>query len=196
MPFTTDKIYLTDGGLETVLIFEHGFDLPEFASFPLINDEKGVKVLHDYYLPFIEAAKQNGMGFILESPTWRASQAWADKLGYTSYALYEANTSCISLLKTLRDAHTTDNFPMLISGCIGPYGDGYIVGEELSAGEAKAYHRHQVASFKTSGVDMITAITMTNIPEAIGIVKAAEAAKIPVVISFTVETDGTLPKWG
>jgi S-methylmethionine-dependent homocysteine/selenocysteine methylase len=193
MLLSSDKLYLTDGGLETVLIFEHGYELPHFASFPLVNDEKGAKILHDYYLPYIKAAKDNGMGFILESATWRASHDWAVKLEVNDAELHDANVNSINLLKLLQNQHATDDCPMVVSGCVGPRGDGYVAGDIMSVDEAKTYHGVQIGSFKSAAVDMVTAITMTNIPEAIGVTEAAQAVNLPMVISFTVETDGTLP---
>jgi S-methylmethionine-dependent homocysteine/selenocysteine methylase len=61
----------------------------------------------------------------------------------------------------------------------------------MTAEEAEAYHAVQIASL--NGADTVTALTMTYADEAIGIVRAARKAGLPVVVSFTVETDGRLP---
>ena len=82
---------------------------------------------------------------------------------------------------------------MVISGCVGPRGDGYDPGQLMSEADAEAYHRQQISAFGETDADLVTAITMTNTPEAIGLVRAARACGLPVVIAFTVETDGRLP---
>ena len=82
---------------------------------------------------------------------------------------------------------------MPISGLLGPRGDGYVPGDVMSADEAAEYHGTQLATFADTDADLVTAITMTNVAEAIGIVAAAASLEMPVVIGFTVETDGRLP---
>ncbi|MQV22394.1 homocysteine S-methyltransferase [Sinorhizobium meliloti] len=186
-------MFLTDAGIETTLIFQGGLDLPHFAAFHLLRDEQGTQALRDYYRRHAEIARKNGVGFILESATWRASPDWGDRLGYSVAALDEANRKAIALLHELRTELETDRSPMIISGCIGPRGDGYDPGKVMSPQEAQAYHARQIGVFAEVGVDLVTAITMTNTNEAIGVTRAAQAAGLPAVISFTVETDGRLP---
>jgi S-methylmethionine-dependent homocysteine/selenocysteine methylase len=188
-----DRIFLTDGGLETTLIFEHGFALPEFASFTLLKDKKGRAAMYDYYLPYIDLAKQNQFGFILEGSTWRASQDWGKKLGYNAYDLEKANFEGIELLARLRQTHENDTTPMLISGCIGPRGDGYTPAAKMDPWEAQQYHTIQIQTLSRTEADLISAFTINYTEEAIGITRAAQQFDIPVVISFTLETDGRLP---
>ncbi|HAC60254.1 MAG TPA: homocysteine S-methyltransferase [Rhodobiaceae bacterium] len=184
---------LTDGGLETTLVFHNGIDLPFFAAFDLLKDEAGTETLRDYYRLHANIALQAGTGFILESPTWRASPDWGTKLGYSPNALDAANRVAIRLMHELRDELESERSPMVISGCIGPRGDGYDPGRVMNAEEAADYHAPQIRIYAEEGADLITAITMTNIPEATGVARAAAAAGMPVAISFTVETDGRLP---
>lgn len=184
---------LTDGGLETTLVFHNGIDLPFFAAFDLLKDEAGTETLRDYYRLHANIALQAGTGFILESPTWRASPDWGTKLGYSPNALDAANRVAIRLMQELRDELESERSPMVISGCIGPRGDGYDPGRVMNAEEAADYHAPQIRIYAEEGADLITAITMTNIPEATGVARAAAAAGMPVAISFTVETDGRLP---
>ncbi len=193
LPLALDEIFLTDGGLETTLIFVKGFDLPEFAAFTLLNQTNGYQVLHDYYLPYIRVAKQKGLGFILESPTWRASIAWGEKLGFNTHDLRQVNQTAISMLKELRDEFEDKKTKMLISGCMGPKGDGYEVNLKSSISEAKEYHLEQIATFKETHADLVSAYTMNYVEEAAGIALAAKSIDMPVVISFTTETDGILP---
>ena len=193
LPQLDGGLFLTDGGIETTLIFHDKLELPHFAAFHLMKDASGRASLHKYYARYAEIARKGSFGFILESPTWRANSDWGDKLGYSEVALAAANRDSIALMQELRDEFETVRSPMVISGCVGPRGDGYDPGQVMSAEEAEAYHATQSGTFSKAGVDMVTAITMTNVNEAIGITRAAQAAGVPAVISFTVETDGRLP---
>ena len=193
LPQLAGRLFLTDGGIETTLIFHDGLDLPYFAAFHLLRASKGREALARYYEPYIALAKEDGLGFILESPTWRASSDWGDKLAYSSDEMIAVNRDSIRLMLDLRAQHETERTPIVVSGCVGPRGDGYDPGQVMTATDAQAYHAHQIGAFATAGADMVTAITMTNANEAIGVVRAAVAAKMPVVISFTLETDGRLP---
>jgi S-methylmethionine-dependent homocysteine/selenocysteine methylase len=193
LPQLNGDLFLTDGGIETTLIFHEGLDLPSFAAFHLLKDEQGTEALRRYFVRHAAIARQHGVGFILESATWRASSDWGDKLGYSRRALAEANRKAIALLHELRLDLETERSPMVISGCVGPRGDGYDPGAIMSPAEAEAYHAVQIRTFAETEADLVTAITMTNAHEAIGVTRAARAAGMPVVISFTVETDGKLP---
>jgi len=42
LPQPSGRPFLTDGGLETTLIFHENMDLPEFAAFPLVTHGEGV----------------------------------------------------------------------------------------------------------------------------------------------------------
>lgn len=193
LPQLSDTPFITDGGLETTLIFHHGYDLPEFAAFDLLKYPVGYKTLRQYYLDYIKVAEKSRVGFILESPTWRASRDWGAKIGYDPKDLEEINRTSIALLKEIRDEHETDQNKMVISGCIGPRGDGYNVADKMTAVEAEQYHYEQIRTLGKAGVDLVSAFTINYTEEAIGITRAAVFQGIPVVISFTVETDGRLP---
>lgn len=193
LPQLDGRLFLTDGGIETTLIFHEELDLPYFAAFHLLKDEKGTAALREYYRRHAAIAREKGTGFILESATWRASADWGEKLGYSPPALDQANRKAIVLLHELRRELETDGSPMVISGCVGPRGDGYDPGTVMSPNEAEAYHARQIRVFAKADADLITAITMTNTSEAIGVARAAKRAGMPAVISFTVETDGRLP---
>jgi len=184
--------FLTDGGLETDLIFNRGIDLPEFAAFDLLKDEEGKAALREYYEPYIGLAREHGMGFIYGTPTWRASPDWGEQIGYSLEQLEEVNRTGVSLGSELR-AQAGDDVTVLISGVVGPQGDGYSPDSLMTAAEAQKYHAWQIGVFADAGVDTVDAMTITYPDEAIGIVKAASEAGLPVCISFTVETDGRLP---
>lgn len=188
-----DSVFLTDAGLETDLIFNHGIDLPLFASITLLASPEGVAALEDYFRGFLDLAVRKKCGVVLESATWRASPDWAEPLGYSGAELDSLNSAAIALLQRLRDEYLAQLPAIVISGCIGPRGDGYDPGKIMSVDEAQAYHSHQISKLVAAGADQVSAITMTNVPEAIGIARATSALSVPVAISFTVETDGRLP---
>lgn len=193
LPHESDQLFLTDGGLETSLIFLEGEDLPLFAAFTLLRDGAGREKLKTYFRPYAELAVANRSGFLLESPTWRANPDWAAQLGYSATALDAANREAIEIMHELAAEYQTPASPFLISGCIGPRGDGYVAENAMTVEEAGRYHSRQIQTFADAGADMVSAITMTNAEEALGIVHAAQDTGIACVISFTVETDGRLP---
>jgi S-methylmethionine-dependent homocysteine/selenocysteine methylase len=193
LPQLADKLFLTDSGMETTFVFHEGIDLPCFASFDLLKNEDGTARTRAYYERHIAMAKRNGLGFVLESPTWRANPDWGRKIGYSEEALADMNRRAIGLMADLRRAHESARSPMVISGNIGPRGDGYRVEHAMTVREAQDYHGWQIAIFRDTVADMVSAFTLNYVEEAVGIVRAAKAAGMPVVISFTLETDGRLP---
>jgi S-methylmethionine-dependent homocysteine/selenocysteine methylase len=193
LPQLTDVPFLTDGGIETTLIFHDGLELPHFAAYDLLTRDGGPEALRRYFEPYARIARERGVGIVLESATWRANPDWAQRLGHSSVELAELNRRAVRLLEEIRAEYETDETPVVISGCVGPRGDGYVVGETMTAEEAEAYHGEQIETFAGTAADLVTAITMTYADEAIGIVRAARSAGLPVVVSFTLETDGRLP---
>ena len=189
LPQLSGSVFIADGGMETTLIFRDGFDLPHFAAFTLLDDERGRAGLRAYYEPYLQVAREHGVGVVLDTPTWRANPDWGALLGYTPEELDDVNRRAVGLLDELRGGGAN----VLISGCVGPRGDGYVAGELMSADEAERYHSRQIGTFGASGADLVSAITMTYAEEAVGIARAAAAAGVAVVLSFTVETDGRLP---
>ena len=188
-----DQPFLTDAGLETDILFNRGIDLPHFASITLLRTEEGGQALRDYFQGFLELAKRMASGIILESATWRASSDWTAPLGLSQAELDALNHEAICMLIGLRESYQSVVPQIIVSGCIGPRGDGYDPGKIMSVAEAEAYHAHQASVLVAAGADMLTGITMTNVPEAIGLARAAKALEAQVAISFTVETDGRLP---
>jgi S-methylmethionine-dependent homocysteine/selenocysteine methylase len=193
LPMLTGAPFLSDGGLETTLMFHEGLELPHLAAFHLLRDMAAVQAMRRYYRQHAGIARAHGTGFILETNTWRASPDWGRRLGYTDEALAAANRAAVALVGGIRDELEVPGAPLVISGAIGPRGDGYAAGELMGSDEARDYHRWQLGVFVGTVVDVVTAHTMTNAPEAAGIALAARDLGLPVVISFTVETDGRLP---
>jgi S-methylmethionine-dependent homocysteine/selenocysteine methylase len=182
--------WVTDGGLETDLLFNHDVDLREFASFPLLDDPAGRALLEAYYAQYAAVAAAAGVGLLLETPTWRANPDWAARLGYDAPALDRANRAAVELVRRAPASQVVDE--VLVSGVVGPRGDGYVAAG-ADADEAAGYHDGQVASFAAAGVDLVHAMTLTEPAEAVGVVRAARSHGLPVAVSFTVETDGRLP---
>lgn len=193
LPQLAGDFFMTDGGIETTLIFLEGQDLPHFAAFDLLKAPEGEGVLRKYFLTYAELARRFNTGLILETATWRANPDWGDKLGYSKDALAEVNVRAVGLIEEIRGRYETPETPIVISGCVGPRGDGYIADRAMSEKEAEDYHHLQIETFAGTAADLVTAITMNYAEEAVGLARAAKRANMPVVISFTVETDGRLP---
>ena len=192
LPQLSGETFITDGGMETTLIFNEGIALPDFASFILLEDPTGIEVLRAYYTSYLEIAAEHGVGIVLDTPTWRANPDWGDRLGYSAAELADVDRRGVALLEEVR-ATAGGVTHVVISGCIGPRGDGYRVDNEMTTEEAQRYHEPQVATFADTAADLVSALTLTYAGEAVGVARAAQNAGIPSVISFTVETDGRLP---
>jgi len=191
LQLTSTRPFLTDGGLETTLVFVDGIDLPDFAAFPLLDSDAGRGALRRYYSSYLDLAERHGAGFVIDTPTWRANLDWGARLGYDPIRLAAVNRRAVEFVTALTDERK--GLQRVVNGVIGPRGDGYVVGATMSASEAAAYHGLQARAFAEAGAEMISAITMTYAEEAIGIARAAASVSLPAVISLTVETDGRLP---
>jgi homocysteine S-methyltransferase len=187
------RTLMTDGGMETTLIFHQDVILPGMAAFTLLKDEAGTNILRGYYERYAALARTHGMGFMLESPTWRANRDWAERLGYDAKMLADANRQGVGLMLEIRDRHEERGRPFLVSGNIGPRGDGYVPDSMMTPEQARAYHSVQVETFAGTDADLVSGFTLNYVNEAVGVVQAARDHNMPVVISFTVETDGRLP---
>jgi S-methylmethionine-dependent homocysteine/selenocysteine methylase len=193
LPQIAGTPFITDGGLETTLVFQERIDLPAFAAFPLVLTEAGRSTLERYFVPYLNEAISRNTGFVPDTATWRANPDWGRKLGYGPEALREANRQAVEFAADLRNAYATSSAPIVVNGVIGPRGDGYVVADTMSPAAAQEYHRLQMEAFRDGDTDMVSAVTMTYADEAIGIARAASDAGLPVAVSFTVETDGRLP---
>jgi len=193
LPQLGDRLFMTDGGLETWLVFHEGIDLPAFAAFDVLKDQAGVEIMRRYFERYTSLAQAHGLGLLLDAPTWRANADWGAGIGYDEAALADANRKSVGLMLELRAAHETPGTPIVVSGVIGPRGDGYVVDRRMTREEATAYHDSQIGILADTDADMVTAYTLNYVDEAIGVAAAAQHHAIPVAISFTVETDGRLP---
>ncbi len=191
LPQMGAPLFLTDGGLETTLVFHFGLDLPDFAAFPLLDTPDGRDALAQYYSPYFDAATRAGVGIIVDTPTWRANPDWAARSGYDVAGVTAVNGRAVAFVRGLADARS--DVVTVVSGAIGPRGDGYVVDATMDSAEAAKYHDVQIRALADAGADLVTALTMTHVEEAIGIAQAARECNVPCVVSFTVETDGKLP---
>lgn len=192
-PFpSTDTVVVTDAGLETWLVFDRGIELPAFAAYPLAGTDEGRALLAEYYAHYVAIAEEIGAACLLEAPTWRANPDWAATLGHDRAALADLIAAAVAVPDDLRGGWTHDE-PFLVGGAVGPHGDGYRIDAAMSVDEAADYHSFQVACMAATPIDVVTAMTICYSEEAIGIVRAAREHALPVVVSFTVETDGRLP---
>jgi S-methylmethionine-dependent homocysteine/selenocysteine methylase len=192
LPQLGDQVFVTDGGLETAMVFIEGIDLPEFAAYDMLRTAEGEETLLRFYRPYMDLVREHQVGLLLETPTWRASRDWGAKIGDDPGTLADLNRRAVALMERLRAEFAAD-LPVVISGQMGPRGDGYQPDKLMSADQARDYHAEQVATFADTAVDMVSALTLNYVDEAIGVTRAAMAAGLPVCISFTVETDGQLP---
>jgi len=183
---------VTDAGLETWLIFDRGVDLPEFAAYPLAATPDGRALLDEYYAHYLGIAEGVGAHLVLETHTWRANPVWAARLGHDRAALGAYLDAGVEVVARLRDRVTRDA-SFLVSGSVGPRGDGYVLGDLMDADAAAEYHEFQIAHMATAGVDLVTAMTLGYVDEAVGVLRAAATVGVPAVVAFTVETDATLP---
>jgi len=193
LPQLADDLFLTDGGLETVLIFHQGFELPEFAAFVLLDSDEGRQALRSYFRAYADIARDQGVGCILESMTYRASEDWGAKLGLSAEQIADRNRRSIALLEEIRSEYEGEIPHVVISGCLGPRYSGYHAEDRMTAAESAAYHQPQIATFRETAADMVAAYTLPYVAEGAGVAMAARQEGMPVVISFTVETDGRLP---
>ena len=176
--------YLTEGGQETELMYGYGFDLPQFALFPLLDDPAAVTRLTSMYQAVLEVAVRHEMGVVLGGLDYRASPDWAGLLGLDAAALAKYQRRSVDFLRQV-SAPYRDRLPhILIVGTVGPQGDAYERNERVTADSAETYHAVQVATLAAAGVDVVLAMTFTSADEAIGVVRAARAQRLPVIVSF------------
>ena len=182
-------IAVTDGGLETVMVFKEGLDLPHFAAFPLLKSDRGREALRRYFGSFLAVADDADRPFVLDTPTWRANRDWGAALGLSAAELAKANADAVHFVR-----HLVGERPgVTIEGVVGPRADGYVVAERMNAAEAAEYHSDQIGTFREEGVGRVAAVTFNYVDEATGFVLAASDLGVAAVVSFTVETDGRLP---
>lgn len=193
LPQLSGDMFLTDAGLETDLIFNHGVEIREFAAHTLLPSSEGRAAVTRYFEGFLDLAKERNAGFILDSATWKAHTHWARDLGTDPVELRAANEESIRFISELRDRYSQNAKPIVLNAIVGPCGDAYRPEIAISTDQAEAYHAEQLGWLAETEADMVTAATFNQASEAAGLARAARSTGLPAVVSFTVETDGALP---
>jgi homocysteine S-methyltransferase len=186
------RIYLTEGGSETEVMYKYGFELPEFAMFPLLDNPDAVATMRQMYRSYLDVVAKHGMCALIGGLDYRASPDWGELLGYSSEGLSEANLACINFLNELATEYKSDIPEILIQGLIGPRGDAYEQNKTITENEAEDYHSVQLQTLKKANVDLALAATFNNIPESIGIARAAEKIGVPLGISLSLDSSSKL----
>jgi homocysteine S-methyltransferase len=184
---------ITDGGIETHIIFNMGVELPHFSAFPLNDSATGRDLIRRYYRDYLPVARAAGRGFLFATDSWRASPDWADRIGYDRALLKQNNVTSVALCAELAEEFTAAGVESAIAAVLGPRRDAWQYDARMTVTEAIDYHSPQVEAFAGTAATSLHAYTLNNAPEGIGIARSAQQAGLPVVLSFTVETNGALP---
>ena len=191
-PQKEGRYYLSEGGSETEIMYKYGFDLPQFAMFPLLDIPEAVSKMQGMYHSYLDVVAKHGMCALIGGLDYRASPDWGDLLGYSPEGLSEANHKAINFLREIADEYVSDIPEILIQGLIGPRGDAYERNQSITENEAEDYHSVQLTTLKDADVDLALAITFNNIPESIGVARAAEKIGVPLAISLTLDSSSKL----
>ena len=186
------RFYLTEGGTETEIMYKHGFELSHFAMFPLLDNPDAVSTMREMFRSYLEVAAKHGMCALMGGLDYRASPDWGELLGYSPDGLAEANLRSIDFLRDIAKEYESDIPEILIQGLIGPRGDAYERNETITANEAEDYHSIQLETLKKADVDLALAITFSNVPESIGVARAAAQIGVPLGLSLTLDSTSKL----
>ncbi|WP_328858470.1 homocysteine S-methyltransferase family protein [Williamsia herbipolensis] len=184
---TLGLTYLTEGGPETEISYEHGFDLPHFVMFGLLDDDRAVAVLRGMYERYLDVAVRHGFGVLMAGVDYRASPDWAALLGFSSRQLADLQLRAIDFLREVAEPRRAEVPALLYAGVVGPRFDAYDPARQITAVESQAYHSEQIATLARAGVDLVQTLTLSSIPEAVGVCRAAARAGLPVSVSFTLD---------
>jgi homocysteine S-methyltransferase len=179
--------YLTEGGQETEIMYKYGFELPEFAMFPLLDNPKAVAELRGMYGRYLDTAARHGFGVVMGGLDYRASPDWASLLGYSAESLADMQLRAIDFLRDVAKPYEAAVPALMIAGIIGPRGDAYQQNKTITAEEAEDYHSVQLATLAQARVDLVEAMTFNGVPEVVGLARAAARAELPLCVSFTLD---------
>lgn len=185
-------LYLTEGGQETELMYKHGHDLPEFALYPMLDDPAAVSDLTDMYRRYLTVAAEHGFVPLMGGLDYRASPDWGAKLGYSLPQLAEFQLRSLDFLCSVAEPFRADLPEVLVAGVVGPRGDAYGHEHTMDADEAEDYHGVQLATLRQAEVDLVSGLTFADVPEAVGLARAAASAGLPLSVSFMVDRTGRL----
>jgi homocysteine S-methyltransferase len=192
---TSPKPFLTECGMETTLVYKDKVHLPCFSSLPLVDTDSGRNLISHYYNSYISIAAAAGTGIVLDTRTWRGSTPWAKPMGLSTDKLLELNRAAVRLAKEARNSAMggENNIPIVISGTMGPLRDAYEdTSGVITLEDAREGYREQVGVLADAGVDLLALFTVTNLNEAVAVVELAREVRLPVVVSFSIESDGRL----
>ncbi len=186
------RFYLSEGGTETELMYKYGFELPHFAMFPLLNNPDAVLKMKEMLRSYLDVAAKHKICALMGGLDYRASPDWGKLLGYSPDGLAEANLQSIEFLREIAKEYASEIPDILFQGLIGPRGDAYEKNESITENEAEDYHSVQLETLKKADVDLALAITFNNIPESIGVARAAAKIGVSLGISLTLDSSSKL----
>jgi S-methylmethionine-dependent homocysteine/selenocysteine methylase len=187
-----NKLFLTEAGIETELMYKWGFEIPHFAMFALLENDQIVSTLRGMYRSYLDVAAKHEMSFLMGGFDYRASPDWAELLGYGPEALKEANLRCLDFHRQMGAEYASDVPEAVTMGCVGPRGDAYQLNRTISEAEAEDYHSVQLTTLRDAKVPLVYAATFNNIPEAVGVVRAARRLGLPIALSFSLDSNSKL----
>lgn len=185
-------LYLTEGGQETEVMYRFGFDLPEFAMYPLLDNPAAFEAMRGMYQRYLDVAAKHGFVALMGGLDYRASPDWSRKIGLTDGQLADYQQRSIQFLRDVAAPYAGQLPAVMFVGCVGPRGDAYSLNKTITADEAEDYHSFQIAGLKAAGVDLVLAMTFNNVPEAVGVSRAAARADLPLTVSFTLDSNHRL----
>ncbi|SFB84432.1 homocysteine S-methyltransferase family protein [Tropicimonas isoalkanivorans] len=191
-PQQPGKLWLTEGGIETEIMYKWGHELPQFAMFPLLDNPAALQAMQDMWRRSLDVAAQHGFSMVMNGLDYRASPDWAALLGYSLEGLAEMQHRSIDFLRELRDEYTGQIPDMVVCGTVGPRGDAYGLNRDITADSAEEYHAVQLTTLREAGAEMAWTMTFNNIPEAVGAIRAARAIGLPIVMGLTLDSNARL----
>ncbi|PTU32273.1 homocysteine S-methyltransferase family protein [Stenotrophobium rhamnosiphilum] len=181
-------LYMTEGGQETEIMFKFGHDLPQFAMYSLLDKPQALAELKAMYCRYLDASAKHGFVALMGGLDYRASPDWGSLLGYSREALAETQHRCIDFLRDVAKPYVDQLPGISYVGIVGPRGDAYSLNQTITAESAEDYHSVQLETLSKAGVDLVSAMTFNNIPEAVGLSRAAARVGLPLALSFTLDS--------
>lgn len=190
--YRSGATFLTDGGIETRLIYEFGIDLPDFASFLALFDDRGRAALREIYRGYLAVAAEFRMPMLVGAPTWRAHPECLRRFGFAKADdLRRVNAEAVAFLQDLRRETRTETL-VHIAGVIGPRRDGYRAEDAPALDEARAYHEAQAQALAGLGVDLLYAPTFPSRDELAGVAQAMARTGLAYALAPVIDPKGRL----
>ena len=183
----SDVTYLTEGGTETEIMYKFGHELPHFAMYPLLDIPTAVQDLEQMFRSYLDTVAQSGFSALMGGLDYRASPDWGQLLGYSKDGLAEMQHRSIEFLRDVAKPYDKQIASILFVGIVGPKGDAYSLNRTITPEEAEDYHSVQLETLKAANVDFVCTATFNNVPEAVGLSRAAARIGLPLCISFTLD---------